>query len=173
MTGVRLARMEELDALLDLVKATVRDLDSQGIYQWDEIYPDRPTLLKDIELQELRVIEVDGRIAGMIAINEVQSPGYETVPWSYHGRVLVVHRLIVDPRYQRQKLGSQLMDCAEREAAREGYDTIRLDAFTENPAALAFYKGRGYRQVGTVPFRKGHFHCFEKAVFLFFPRKVC
>lgn len=56
------------------------------------------------------------------------------------------------------------MEFAEEKAEREGYQAIRLDAFTGNPPALALYDHRGYRKAGTVLFRKGWFFCFEKEI---------
>jgi RimJ/RimL family protein N-acetyltransferase len=56
------------------------------------------------------------------------------------------------------------MKFAESVAEKEGFDTIRLDAFSENPGAVALYERLGYRRAGTVNFRKGAFFCLEKQV---------
>jgi ribosomal protein S18 acetylase RimI-like enzyme len=164
MTSIRPARIEELDSLLRIVKGAIRDMESRGIMQWDDVYPDEATLRKDVEQQHMHVIEVDGQVAGMVCINDIESPEYQAVPWEYPGKVLVVHRLAIDPGHQRKKLASRLMDFAEQQALLRKYQTIRLDAFTKNPASLALYEKRGYRMAGTVVFRKGPFHCYEKAV---------
>ena len=52
-------------------------------------------------------------------------------------------------------------------AGRQGYDVIRLDAFSENPDALRFYERRGYKFRGRVRFvckPEGHqeYICYEK-----------
>jgi ribosomal protein S18 acetylase RimI-like enzyme len=164
MTAIRPARIEELPGLIDLVKAAVRHMESQGIYQWDDNYPNTAILQADIEKRHLHVIEVNGQIAGMISINEEQSPEYQTVPWQYAGKALVIHRLTITPAFQRQKLATNLMDFAEKAAENQRYDTIRLDVFTENPSAIKLYKHLGYEEAGTVRFRKGLFFCFEKPV---------
>lgn len=139
-------------------------MESQGIHQWDEIYPDRATLLADVEKQHMQVIEINGQIAGMISVNDEQSPEYQTVQWQHLGRALVVHRLTVAPAHQRQRLATRLMEFAEATAESQGYDTIRLDAFTRNPGATGLYENLGYEKAGTVRFRKGLFFCFEKPV---------
>jgi ribosomal protein S18 acetylase RimI-like enzyme len=164
MTTIRLARIEELDSVYSLVQQATRHMDNQGIPQWDNIYPSKAILNADIENQQMHVIEVEGRVAGLIAINEVQSPEYASVAWKHSGRALVVHRLTIHPGYQRHKLASNLMDFAEEMAATENYDCIRLDAFTRNPAAFTLYENRGYRKAGIVRFRKGEFFCFEKKI---------
>jgi ribosomal protein S18 acetylase RimI-like enzyme len=139
-------------------------MDNQGIPQWDDIYPSKTILNADIENGQMYLIEVEGRVAGLIVINEDQSPEYAGVAWKYYGRALVVHRLTIHPDYQRHRLASCLMDFAEGMAATENYDCIRLDAFTRNPAAFTLYENRGYRRAGIVLFRKGEFFCFEKKI---------
>ena len=139
-------------------------MDNQGIPQWDDIYPSKAILNADIGNQQMYLIEVEGRVAGLIVINENQSPEYTSVGWKHSGRVLVVQRLTIHPDYQRRKLASYLMDFAEEKAVTENYDCIRLDAFTRNPAAFALYENRGYRKAGIVRFRKGEFFCFEKKI---------
>jgi ribosomal protein S18 acetylase RimI-like enzyme len=161
---IRKANMEELDILHDIVRDATRHMDEQDIPQWDEIYPSKEILAKDVERQEMHVIETGGRVAGLIVINEDQSPEYAEVEWRYSGRALVVHRLTIDPTYQRLSLATRLMDFAEETAAIGGYNCIRLDAFTRNPAAFTLYKNRGYRNAGVVRFRKGEFYCYEKAI---------
>jgi GNAT superfamily N-acetyltransferase len=154
--------MEDLQSVLAMIRKATRKMNDRGIFQWDDIYPNRSILKRDIERQQMYLIENDGTHAGVITLNEEAPPEYDDVPWAYQGKVLVVHRLTIDPKHQGKKLASKLMDFAEEEATRRGYDTVRLDAFTLNPAALALYHRRGYREAGTVRFRKGVFFCYEK-----------
>jgi ribosomal protein S18 acetylase RimI-like enzyme len=161
---IRPAYSEELEEVLALVKAAIQHMENQGIHQWDDIYPDRSTLLADLHSGHIHLAVMHDHIVGMIAINEDQSPEYRTVRWKYPGRALVVHRLTIDPFHERQGLASQLMRFAEGLAAARGYDTIRLDAFTKNLGAVALYEHLGYRKAGAVPFRKGTFYCYEKQV---------
>jgi ribosomal protein S18 acetylase RimI-like enzyme len=164
MTTIRLARSEELDSVYSLVQEAIRHMHKQGIPQWDDIYPSKAILNADIENRQMHLIEVEGRVAGLIVINEGQSPEYAGVAWEYGGRAAVVHRLTIHPHYQRHRLASYLMDFAEEMAAAENYDCIRLDAFTRNPAAFNLYENRGYRRAGIVRFRKGDFFCYEKKI---------
>ncbi|MGB3223466.1 MAG: GNAT family N-acetyltransferase [Desulforhopalus sp.] len=161
---IRLARMEDLEVSFAIVKDATKHMDKQGIPQWDDIYPEEATLLQDIEKQEMYVIEQDSRAVGIIVLNDEQSPEYASIPWKYAGRVLVVHRLTISPTYQNRGLASYLMKFAEDAAAVRAYNCVRLDAFTQNPAAVTFYDRRGYRKAGIVHFRKGEFFCYEKAI---------
>jgi ribosomal protein S18 acetylase RimI-like enzyme len=161
---IRLANIDELPSLMKLIGSCILHMDNQGIHQWDTVYPNGATLQKDIVRRHLHIVEKDGHICGMIALSEDQSPEYQQIEWMYRGRILVVHRLAIDPAYQRQNLGTLLMDFAEGVAAAQGYNAIRLDAFTQNPGAVALYEKRQYRNAGTVMFRKGLFFCLEKEI---------
>jgi len=159
------ATMQDLPAVMDLISACVRHMESQGIFQWDDIYPNSGTLQKDIESHFLYVDGDDGRVCGIMALNEYQDPEYSAIEWAYEGdKILVVHRLAVDPLRWRQGIATQLMDFAEQHAEARGYAAIRLDAFPQNPSSVALYDRRGYRNAGVVRFRKGLFYCFEKEV---------
>jgi ribosomal protein S18 acetylase RimI-like enzyme len=147
-----------------LVREAIRQMDSQGIAQWDERYPTREILAKDIEGGEMHILESEGKAAGIIVLSEHQEPEYAAVQWRFPGPALVIHRLTVHPAFQRRGLASRLMDFAEEWAAARKYACIRLDAFSKNPGACALYANRDYRKAGIVRFRKGDFLCFEKAV---------
>jgi len=164
MKTIRPAEMEDLKRVMAVVRNATCYMDKQNIDQWDDIYPNRITLRNDIEKGHLHVIENETGIAGFIALSPEELPEYNDVHWIYCGRVLAVYRLTIDPEHQGRKLASRLMDFAEKEAELKGFDTIRLDAFTENPQAVALYERRGYRKAGTVHFRKGLFSCYEKLI---------
>ena len=140
---------------------------ADGIEQWTEEYPNERVLRKDIERGELYGIRKDGKWVGLICLNEEQDVEYKTVDWwDKLGRVLVVHRLAVDPEYQREGLAGKLMDFAEKYALEHAYDTIRLDAYSKNPHIIRFYKKRNYLVRGSVRFayRVDPFICFEKGI---------
>jgi ribosomal protein S18 acetylase RimI-like enzyme len=158
------ASIQDLPVLQKIVRDCISLMESQGIHQWDDVYPDQTTLQSDIDTKTLWVARIAGNIAGMIALNEHQEKEYQQLSWQYNGRILVVHRLVVAPSYQRQKLAIRLMRFAEDYAAGKKYDAIRLDAFIQNPFAVGLYRRLEYSQSGTMKFRKGQFYCFEKRI---------
>lgn len=171
--SIRPGSETDLDALVVLLQECVAAMREAGIDQWDEVYPTRTHLLADVRANTLYVGSMDSHapagaagvagIAGVIVVNDYQDPEYAEVPWTLNaGRVAVVHRLMVAPRYQRRGIARALMACAEERALELGYAVIRLDAFTNNPRALHLYETLGYRDAGCVMLRKGPFRCFEK-----------
>ena len=53
-------------------------------------------------------------------------------------------------RYRRRKIGSLLLEAAEREAASQGARRMVLETATTNKAAIALWKKHGYRQFVTI-----------------------
>jgi len=154
---------DDLATTLSIVRRSIVAMRSAGVDQWDDHYPDESTLADDIAAESLFLIRCEEQPVGLIVLNEHQEPEYGTVSWRLGGRVMVVHRLVIDPEFQRRGLATELMRFAE-EWAIGVFDSIRLDAFAANPAAVSFYENLGYVRAGTVTFRKGEFVCFEKAV---------
>ena len=166
MGDLSIARASEhdVDRVMTLIAACIADMRKAGIEQWDDVYPDRPTLLQDARDGTLYLASVAAEpLVGVLVVNSVQSPEYSDVSWTIPGaRIAVVHRLMIDPRYQRRGLARELMRFAEERAAALGCDCVRLDAYSKNPGALQLYDRLGYHDAGSVTFRKGVFRCFEK-----------
>lgn len=96
---------------------------------------------------------------------EEQPLEYKEINWHTEDKkVLVIHRLAVNYKYQNQGLGRQLLDLVESIAVENRYNSIRLDAYSGNPIALKIYEDRGYQKVGQLffPFREIPFYCYEK-----------
>jgi ribosomal protein S18 acetylase RimI-like enzyme len=164
---VRLAEAGDLDDLLALLRDCVSEMQSRGLDQWDDVYPDRSTLLGDIQARTLYLAARAGAapLLGALTLNQRQEPEYADVAWAIAVEpIAVVHRLMVHPTAQRGGLGRFLMRFAEREAHRLGCRAIRLDTMDANARALALYRALGYRQAGGVRFRKGAFTCFERRI---------
>jgi Acetyltransferases len=155
--------MEDLRVIMEMIHNVVDDMELKGIYQWDNVYPNSWVISVDLNEGTLSVYEDNGTVKGIIVLNEHQDDEYRDVDWEFKsGRQLVVHRLCIDPKCQGQGIASQLMDFAEDRGRELGYDSIRLDTFSENKPARRLYEKLGYKIVGTVYFRKGKFYCFEK-----------
>lgn len=164
---IRLASLKDIENIMCLIKNCIKDLESQSIYQWNDHYPTAEIFEEDIKSNSLYILEDEAHYLGVVTINEVQSPEYKELVWSDEGgRVLVIHRLAVNPEFQKQGIGRQLMDFAENYATERGYSSIRLDAYSGNPRALNLYERRGYKKVGQLFFsgRELPFFCYEKVM---------
>jgi ribosomal protein S18 acetylase RimI-like enzyme len=89
--------------------------------------------------------------------------GYEPAAWRYdEPRFAVLHRLCVHPEFQGRGVAGEAMDYIESSVVSRGVHAVRLDAFSQNPAALRLYERRGYVKAGEIVYRKGLFYLYEK-----------
>ena len=85
-TKIRQAGSGEIDVLLRLVRECIEGMRGRGIDQWDDVYPDRATLERDIDEATAFVAMLQGVPVGMVVLNERQESEYADVPWLYGGR---------------------------------------------------------------------------------------
>jgi GNAT superfamily N-acetyltransferase len=161
---IRVATDTDVDGIMALVHDCIVRMREQGIEQWDEIYPDRATILADIEAAALHVASMgDDPLAAVFTVDEHQDPRWAVAAWTITDTpIAVVHRLMVRPAHQGKGLARRLMEIAEGLARARGYAAVRLDCFSENPQALRLYQTLGYHDAGPAQLRKGTFRCLEK-----------
>ena len=157
------ARKTDLNELLSLFRAATRQMDKQGIFQWDELYPDEGILSEDVARGNMTIGMIEGRIAVAFMLDYCEDSDYESAHWRCREtQIVVLHRLCVHPDFQGQGIAQQAMNYLENEVRSHGRKTIRLDAFSQNPAALHLYESRGYQKAGSIQYRKGLFYLYEK-----------
>ncbi len=150
---ITLAEENDIDRIMNLVKDCIKNMESQGINRWNDYYPPREIIQDDIERGSMYILKKNHAVLGIISLNEEQPPEYNRLNWSTpHGRILVIHRLAVNPIFQKQGIGRNLINYAENYAIDNGYTSIRLDAYSGNPRALRLYEKRQYKRVGQVYF---------------------
>ena len=159
----RRAGTDDLDALVALYGAAAQDMREKGIDQWDEYYPDREILAEDVESGDMTLGLLDGQLACAYVVNREYEPEYELGAWEHtEGDFCVLHRLCVNPEMQGRGLARQAMARMEKTALEQGFDSVRLDVFSQNLHAQRLYERLGYRRTGEVRFRKGIFYLMEK-----------
>lgn len=154
----------DIQIIMELIHAVTIDMENKGIDQWGGHYPLPEHFLHDIEDQGLWLAWHKGGLLATITHSERETSEWQDIQWLYPAPALVVKRLAVHPSAQKQGIAHQLMDFTETRACRLNFRSIRLDAYSANPAALALYQSRGYRNAGSVVFpqRSCHGYCFEK-----------
>lgn len=159
---IRKAELEDLNAITEIFRNAIIEMNNKKIYQWDEIYPSKNILEQDILKKQMYVGIKDEIIVSAAVINDEFDEQYKNGNWHYDGKFAVVHRLCVNPIYQNQKIGKETMLMIEELLMKERIQSIRLDAFSLNPYALKMYISLGYQKVGEANWRKGMFYLFEK-----------
>ena len=156
---------EDLMRILEITKNCAVKMDAMGIYQWNENYPNRNAFIDDIKNNELLVFTKGALLVGCIALCTKMDDVYKDVKWlTKDVKSLYVHRLAVDPQFQKKGIGKKLMDYAEDFAKKNNFISIRLDTFSKNKNNMRFYERRGYKRLEEVFFpeqSKFPFYCYE------------
>lgn len=157
------AQLTDMPELMSLFRAATRQMDERGIHQWDELYPDELIIKEDISNKAMTLGKINGRIAVAFMLDFCKEGDYETADWRYcETEFTVLHRLCVHPEFQGKGIATATMDYLEHAVLARGIRAIRLDAFSQNPAALHLYETRGYEKAGEIRYRKGLFYLYEK-----------
>ncbi|WP_294428624.1 GNAT family N-acetyltransferase [uncultured Treponema sp.] len=164
----RLATEADLSEICSLVKAAISEMERNEIFQWDEIYPTADDFLNDIKSNSLFAGEVcEGgkkRIAVIYAVNKESDDEYKKAVWSVDGDYRVIHRLCVHPDFQNRGIAKETLIHIEKNLAKIGVRSIRLDVFSKNPFSLKLYEHAGYFKTGEANWRKGLFYLMEKGI---------
>ncbi len=159
----RLAEEREIESIFNIVTAAIVEMENNGIFQWDSIYPLKEDFLNDIQEKTLYVGLLDQDIPVVFTINKECDEQYQNGSWRYpNAEYRIIHRLCVDPKYQNKGIAKEVLDHIENELRQSGVESIRLDVFCYNPYALSLYRNKGYEEVGTAEWRKGKFYLMEK-----------
>ena len=162
---IRKGGLPDIAPLLRVTKACAKHMISQGIYQWNAHYPSALAFENDVARKELYVLELDNTVRGGIVLSTLKDLEYKPINWlSITEHNLYIHRLAIHPEFQGQGHAQRLMDFAEHYAQEQGFESIRLDTFSQNPRNQRFYETRGYKRTGHIFFPKQSkqpFYCYE------------
>lgn len=158
-----LAQPNQLEEIFTMYTNAIQKMNSNKIYQWDERYPDKEILAEDISKQEMTVVLQGTEIVAAYVLNQECDEEYKNGKWTQpDAKYYIIHRLCVNPEFQNQGIARQVMLHIEKELKQQKIESIRLDAFTDNPYALKLYQSLGYEITGYADWRKGRFHLMEK-----------
>ena len=162
---IRTASEEQLDEVFAVYSEAIIAMEKNGIHQWDEVYPNKQIISEDIAENRMFIGIEDGRIAVCFVLCEECDDEYKNGRWLFPGsRYIVIHRLCVAPSFQHQGVAARTLCYIEKICKFKGYDSIRLDSFTQNPYSRKLYNKAGYAVTGYAAWRKGRFELREKKI---------
>ena len=162
---IRKGNLEDIKPIMQLTKACAKAMIANGIYQWNEHYPNPKAFENDVLRDELYVLELGGQVKGTLVVSTFMDEEYFPIEWlTKNENNIYIHRLAIHPELQGQGYAQRMMDFAEQYAIDNNYGSIRLDTFSQNKRNQKFYELRGYKRLGDIFFPKQSeypFHCYE------------
>lgn len=154
----RLASVFDIDELVKLYDDGRRAIASLGIDQWQDGYPSREVIEKDVERRRLYVAEADGKIASAAAFLPPPEPDYEKIDGEWLTNTenyAVIHRVASSEAYRGRGAASALVRELLGFAASVGRDCVRADTHKGNSVMQSFLERHGFKRCGTVTLSHG------------------
>lgn len=100
--------------------------------------------LNDEEMPLTLVALFDSKPVGMCSLRENDGIRSDLMPW--------LGSLVVDPAYQKQGIGEQLIDATKQQAKQLGFEQLFLFAF--DPTIPDYYQKLGWKKIGLDHFKE-------------------
>lgn len=165
---LRKAEICELDAAARIIEQGRVYLKSQGIDQWQGLYPNRETVQADIAARKGYFLTRGENIMAYMCLDFSGEPAYSAIKGEWltpeDAEYLVIHRLAFDERYRGNGLASAAFALAEQLCAQSGVGSIRADTDMDNMIMQHVLKKNGFVCCGTIWFAGGDKLAFEKLI---------
>lgn len=157
----------DVDTIMEIVRDAQQSLGSRGIDQWQNGYPNRESIIADIN-KGVGVAVLQGeKVVAYAAIIVNGEPEYKNLvggQWLSDGDYIVVHRICVSNSFVRKGLASAIMQYAIDFALSKGIHSFKIDTHVENQYMLNMLSKMGFAYCGEIHYEHGDRVAFEKMI---------
>ena len=165
---IRKTTTDDIGAIMKIIEQAQANFKKAGIDQWQDGYPNRGSIERDIENEESYVLIMDGEIAATGVVSFREEEAYNRIyegRWRSAGGYAVIHRVAVAEKYQGRQLSSAFMELAERLCRERGLRSVRADTHEQNLPMQTVLKSNGFQYCGVVYLASGAKRlAFEKVI---------
>ncbi len=149
---------EDIEPIMELVRAAQSWFRDQGIDQWQDGYPTPAVFEEDLRAGNSFVGICEGRILLTGCLSFDGEPTYRTIyegHWIDDEPYAVVHRLVVDSAHKGQGLAGEFLKFAFAECRRRGVHSMRIDTHRHNRSMQRLLARFGFRPCGRIVLESG------------------
>lgn len=159
----REAKKEDIESILEVISHAKEYMKKNNSTQWNENYPNKETIINDIENNIGYVLIVKNLIRGYIVVDFSDDEVYKNIKgkWKTFGNYASIHRCAIHKELRGQGYGSELFKFAEKLALSKNIRSVRVDTAPENETMKHLFNKNGYEYCGTV-FIDGEKIAYEK-----------
>jgi GNAT superfamily N-acetyltransferase len=145
------AKPSDAEPLYGLLVEASTWLKAKGVRQWNPEYP-RSRFVREIDEGLVWYWAAQGEAIGTVTLFESRPAYYPQGLWEDEVRVWYMCRFAVSRKLVGRRLGEQMLDGLETDAAAEGIRALRLDVIASNSFLEAYYVTRGFErcQAGAI-----------------------
>ena len=159
----REAKKEDIESILEVISHAKEYMKRNNSTQWNENYPNKETIINDIENNIGYVLIVENLIRGYIVVDFSDDEIYKNIKgkWKTFGNYASIHRCAIHKELRGQGYGSELFKFAEKLALSKNIRSVRVDTAPENETMKHLFNKNGYEYCGIV-FIDGEKIAYEK-----------
>ncbi|ALM21631.1 hypothetical protein AAT17_10480 [Nonlabens sp. MIC269] len=156
------AQSSDFPVVVELLQIAARHLKESGVDQWSYwLQPPEDKLQwvqQGVDAAEFTLVYSNSILVGMYRLMKEDIPywGKQDIAAFY------IHSLVIHPDYTGNRIGVKLMKAIEKKAASHRIGILRLDCLANNEKLCSYYKGMGFKPVGTVHMPHSTNQLFEK-----------
>lgn len=150
-------QLKDIEKANEIVEENKIFLKESGIDQWQNGYPDRASLLNDINENNLYGLWIDNNLGGIFYISDEKDLYYNDIEgsWLSDDRYIVVHRVAISSKYRGKKLSKVIFQFVFEETKRRNIEYVRIDTHKDNFIMNGLVKSLGFMQCGLINVRDG------------------
>ena len=162
--------LKDVLVIMDIIHDAQKHLASLGIDQWQDGYPDKAQIEKDIANNDsYLVIDKDNNIMGTTVFTTTIEPTYNEIEgeWLTDKEAVygVIHRMAVSDKFRKFGLAKFMFDECHRLLNEMNIKSLRIDTHKENKGMQSLIKKYNYKYCGIIYVdRGGERLAFEKLI---------
>ncbi len=164
MIELRMAKPEEIQSAMEIIRSAKRHLKEQGIDQWQTGYPDDSCIRQDILTGKGYFVADEDRILGYLCVDYDGEPAYDHLngEWETDGSYVVVHRMALSDQARGKGISDLVFSFVEEMSRQKGVHSFRVDTDADNQKMRHILLKNGFAFRGTIWFDNSEKIAFDK-----------
>ncbi|MDU6174733.1 MAG: GNAT family N-acetyltransferase [Clostridium perfringens] len=167
----RQAKISDLDQIVEIIELSKKYLKETKVDQWQDGYPAKEDLRRDIESGNSYVLTNKDEIVATTVISLDGESTYNSIfngEWITNEDYIVMHRVAVHDKYKGKGIFKELIKEAEILALNKGISSIKIDTHRDNISMQRAVVKNDFKKCGIIYLEDGSERiAFEKVLKFF------
>ena len=164
----RQAKISDLDQIVEIIELSKKYLKETKVDQWQNGYPAKEDLRRDIESGNSYVLTNKNEIVATTVISLDGESTYNSIfngEWITNTEYIVMHRVAVHDKYKGKGIFKELIKEAESLALNKGIFSIKIDTHRDNISMQRAVVKNNFKRCGIIYLEDGSERiAFEKVL---------
>ncbi len=164
----RQAKISDLDQIVEIIELSKKYLKETKVDQWQDGYPAKEDLRRDIESGSSYVLTNKDEIVATTVISLDGESTYNSIfngEWITNDEYIVMHRVAVHDKYKGKGIFKELIKETESLALNNGISSIKIDTHRDNISMQRAVVKNDFEKCGIIYLEDGSERiAFEKVL---------